>query len=75
MATVAQNATAPATKLTAIKIKIEARSRALLVLSGGIIEGRRSDNMVLPEPGGPTNSRLCPPLAAISRATQKRWQI
>ena len=30
--------------------------------------GRRLANSVFPDPGGPTNSRLCPPAAAISSA-------
>ena len=36
--------------------------------SGGRIPGSRWASMVLPEPGGPTNSRLWPPAAAISSA-------
>ena len=36
--------------------------------SGGRIPGRRWASIVLPEPGGPTNSRLWPPAAAISSA-------
>ncbi len=36
--------------------------------SGGNRPGRRWAIIDLPEPGGPTNRRLCPPAAAISRA-------
>jgi len=32
------------------------------------MEGRRRAMMVLPLPGGPINSRLCPPAAATSSA-------
>ncbi len=35
---------------------------------GGRIEGSRAASMDLPEPGGPTMSRLCPPAAATSSA-------
>ena len=35
---------------------------------GGRIDGSRRAASVLPAPGGPTNSRLCPPAAAISSA-------
>ena len=40
--------------------------------SGGRIVGRRRASIVLPVPGGPMNSRLCPPAAAISRARRPR---
>ncbi len=36
-------------------------------VSGGRMPGRRRASIVLPEPGGPTSSRLWPPAAAISR--------
>ena len=35
---------------------------------GGKIPGSRLATIVLPAPGGPTMSRLCPPAAAISNA-------
>ena len=37
-------------------------------VNGGRIPGTRRARMLLPDTGGPTNSRLCPPAAAISRA-------
>ena len=37
-------------------------------MSGGRIPGRRRASIVLPDPGGPTKSRLWPPAAAISSA-------
>ena len=37
-------------------------------LSRGRIDGSRLASMLLPDPGGPTSSRLWPPAAAISRA-------
>ena len=43
-------------------------SRASSKLGGGRMPGRRRASMVLPAPGGPTMSRLCPPAAAISSA-------
>ena len=36
--------------------------------SGGRMPGRRRASIVLPAPGGPTNSRWCPPAAASSSA-------
>jgi len=43
-------------------------SNASLSESGGRIPGSRFASMVLPDPGGPISSRLCPPDAAISIA-------
>jgi hypothetical protein len=37
-------------------------------VSGGSRPGRRAAIIDLPEPGGPTKSKLCPPAAAISSA-------
>jgi hypothetical protein len=39
-------------------------SSASSTLIGGRIEGRRRAIIVLPEPGGPSSSTLCPPAAA-----------
>ena len=38
----------------------------------GRIEGIRRASIVLPVPGAPSSSRLCPPAAAISSAQQRR---
>src|SRR5262249_4640938 len=40
--------------------------------SGGRIPGRRRASSVLPRPGGPTKSRLCPPAAASARRAGRR---
>ena len=37
-------------------------------VSGGRMDGSRRASMVLPEPGGPSSSTLCPPAAATSSA-------
>ena len=52
----------PATECTRVTSSASAKLR------GGKIPGNRRANMVLPLPGGPTNTRLCPPAAAISNA-------
>ena len=40
--------------------------------SGGRIDGSRRPSIVLPVPGGPASSRLCPPAAASSSARRAR---
>ena len=43
-------------------------SSASAKVISGMMEGMQRASIVLPVPGGPTSSRLCPPLTATSRA-------
>ena len=58
----APGGSSPATEWIAVT------SSASSKVSGGRIPGSRRAIIVLPAPGGPTSSRLCPPAAAISSA-------
>ena len=55
-------APSPATLCTRVMSRASAKS------GGGRMPGTRRASIVLPAPGGPTMSRLCPPAAAISSA-------
>ncbi len=50
------------------RLSTAADSSASSVVIGGMIPAKRCASIVLPVPGGPTSSALCPPAAAISSA-------